>query len=269
MKPQSSGNERFGLGVLVLACTLGLFVLSQSMVLQRKYSVTEPEPNSDDTIPWKEVSQLRWSVITNKTEYKLGEKIIAECVVVSDLPYPVKIKPPVNMGATSYSEANPDEKLGQGIFITWAESEIEIPPNSTVVITSFSFRCDEVGGFVIDIHGLPETRVLVGIPPAWIMVNRVGGGSGTFREVNESALLQFPHLIESFEEDSEARSRHLVHADHMTYCPRLEAEQIIEFFGDESPSDDSEHFYNYKIELEDESLYTIGIVFSWEPPIVS
>jgi hypothetical protein len=263
-----AAKERsFSLGVLTLAFILGVFVMSHSMRLQRRKSATEPELDSDAAIPGKGVTQLRLGVITDKTEYKLGEEIIAECVVINDSPYPTKTRPPSNMGATSYSRADPDDKLAQSVDITWAESEIEIPPNSTVVLMDFHFRCDEKGEFVIDVHGFPETVVLVGIPPAWLMVNRVGGGSGTFREVRESALLQFPHLIESFEDDSEARSRHLAHADHMTYCPRLEAEQIIHFFGDEYPNEDRGHFY--KIKLEDESMYTISIMFSWEPPIVS
>lgn len=267
MNRLSGRNRRFSLGVLALAFILGMFVINHSLRLQSRRSTIWFEPDLDAHNSGMWIPQLRWSVITDKTEYKRGEEIIAECAVINDSPHPVKIKPPISMGATGYSRTDPDDKLGQAVSITWAETEIEIPPNSTVVLMDFHFRCDEIGGFVIDVHGFPETEVLVGIPPAWIMVNRVGGGSGTFREVREFALLQFPHLIESFEEDSEARSRHLVHADHMTYCPRLEAEQIVHFFSDEYLNEDIGHFY--KIKLEDESMYTINIMFSWEPPIIA
>jgi hypothetical protein len=256
-------ERRFGLGVLALALILGTFVMSHSMRLQRRESATEPELDSDATIPRKGVTQLRLGVIIDKTEYRLGEEIIAECVVINDSPYPVKTRPPVNMGATSYSRADPDDKLGHSVSITWAESEIEIPPNSTVVLHRFRFRCDVKGEFVIDIHGFPETVVLVGIPHAWILGGKTGGGSGFRHEVNMSDLNQFPHLIEAFEEDARAVA---VHADHATYCPAFEAIAIIEFFGEEYLT--SLRHYGYKLTAEDGSFYSFSIMFSWEPPIV-
>jgi hypothetical protein len=271
MKPLLSGNRRFSLGVLVLTCTLGLFVLSQSMGLQRKYSVIESEPDSDNTIPWKEIPQLRWSVITDKTEYKLGEEIIAECVVVSDLPYPVKIKPPVNMGATSYSEANPDEKLGQAVSITWAESEIEIPPNSTVVITSFHFRCDEVGGFVINIHGFPETRVLVGIPPAWIIATRLSTVSSNIKIINVTSedLIHYPAIMNAIEkifEEDNLREQGTIssNSDRSMSISVLEVKSIVSFFGEEVI--ENKKTYEYHIRFA-EDIYSILIRLE-EPFIV-
>jgi len=257
-------ERRFSLGVLTLAFILGVFVMSHSMRLRRRKSATEPELESDAAIPWKGVTQLRLGVITDKTEYKLGEEITAECVVINDSPYPVKIRPPVNMGATSYSRADPDDKLGQSVSITWAEREIEIPPNSTVVLHDFHFRCDEIGGFVIDVHGFPETEVLVGIPHAWILGGKTGGGSGFRHDVNMSDLNRFPHLIEAFEEDARAIA---VHADHATYCPAKEAIAIIEFFGEEYLT--SLRHYGFKLTTEDGSFYSFSIMFSWEPPIVA
>jgi len=233
------------------------------MRLQRRRSATEPELDSDAATPRTGVYQLRLGVITDKTEYKRGEEIIAECVVINDLPYPVKIKPPVNMGATSYSRADPDNKIGQSVSITWAESEIEIPPNSTVVLHRFRFRCDEIGGFVIDVHGFPETEVLVGIPHAWILGSKTGGGSGFRHDVNMSDLNRFPYLIEAFEED--ARSGY-AHADHATYCPAEEAMAIIEFFGEEYAT--GVGHYWFKLTAEDGCFYTISIMFGWEPPII-
>jgi len=254
-------ERRFSLGVLALAFILGVFVMSQSMRLQRRSA--EPELDSDAVIPGTGVPQLRLGVITDKTEYRLGEEIIAECVVINDSPHPVKTKPPSTMGATGYSRADPDDRLGQSVSITWAESEIEIPPNSTVVLTEFRFRCDKIGGYVIDIHGFPETEVLVGIPHAWILGGKTGGGTGFRHNVNMSDLNQFPHLIEAFEEDARAIA---VHADHATYCPAMEAIAIIEFFGEEYAT--GVGHYWYKLTAEAGSFYTVSIMFSWEPPII-
>jgi hypothetical protein len=254
-------ERRFSLGVLALAFILGAIVMSQSMRLHLRSA--EPEHDSDAVIPWTGVPQLRLGVITEKTEYRLGEEIIAECVVINDSPHPVKTKPPVNMGASGYSRADPDDRLGQSASITWAESEIEIPPNSTVVLTEFRFRCDEIGGYVIDVHGFPETEVLVGIPHAWILGGKTCGGTGFRHDVNMSDLNRFPHLIEAFEEDARAKG---VHADHATYCPAMEAIAIIEFFGEEYAT--GVKHYSYKLIAKDGSFYTISIMFSWEPPII-
>jgi hypothetical protein len=175
----------------------------------------------------------------------------------------VKTKPPSSMGATGYSRADPDDRLGQSVSITWAESEIEIPPNSTVVLAEFRFRCAEIGGYVIDVHGFPETEVLVGVPHAWILGGKTGGGTGFRHDVNMSDLNRFPHLIEAFEEDARTIA---VHADHATYCPAMEAIAIIEFFGEEYAA--GVGHYWYKLTAEDGNFYTVSIMFSWEPPII-
>ena len=255
-------ERRFSLGVLALAFILGALVISQSMRSHRRSAGSELD--TDTTITGTGVSQLRLGVITEKTEYRLGEEIIAECVVINDSPHPVKIRPPVNMGATGYSRADPDDRIGQSTSITWAEREIEIPPNSTVVLTEFRFRCDEIGGYVIDVHGFPETEVLVGVPHAWILAGKTGGGTGFRHEVNMTDLNRFPHLTEAFEEDARAKG---AHADHATYCPAMEAIAIIEFCGEEYAT--GVRHYWYKLTAEDGSFYTISIVFSWEPPIIS
>jgi len=101
-------------------------------------------------------------------------------------------------------------------------------------------------------------------PPAWIQGGRVGGGSGHCIEVKESDLARFPHLLEAFREDEEARERHRVHAQQMTWCPRGEALRLTEFLGGEHPR--VGRTYGYAIRIEDGTRYSFGIVFVWEPP---
>jgi len=211
--------------------------------------------------------RLRLEVITNKTEYRLGEEMVAECVVINDSPSDATITPPSNMGAKGYPKAENDTDIRASTSITWAERELVVPGYSTVALMDFNFRSEEIGVFVIEISGFPKTEVTVGIPPAWILGGRVGGGSGPWIEANMTELHRFPHLIEAFEEDVEARSRWLVHADHATYCPAREAMEIIGFLGEEYST--SEREYGFNLTMEDGSFYSIFIMFSWEPPIIS
>ena len=130
-------------------------------------------------------------------------------------------------------------------------------------VMTFSMRLQRRSAESELVHGFPETEVLVGIPHAWILGGKTGGGSGLRHEVNMSDLNQFPHLIEAFEEDARAIA---VHADHATYCPAKEAMTIIEFFGEEYAT--GVGHYWYKLTAEDGSFYTVSIMFSWEPPII-
>jgi hypothetical protein len=102
--------------------------------------------------------------------------------------------------------------------------------------------------------------------PAWILGGRTGGGSGIHIPVNESDLSQFPHLLEAFEANAEAKSIGYVHADHMTYCPASEARQIITFFGKKYSQDNE--WYGFKLVLEDGSMYSFGMNFGWILPLV-
>jgi hypothetical protein len=99
--------------------------------------------------------------------------------------------------------------------------------------------------------------------PAWLLGGKTGGGSGHRYDVNMTDLLQFPHLIEAFEEDAKSSA---VHADHATYCPAEEAYRIIEFFGEEYVASDSDYWY--KLTSEDGSFYAFSMTFSWVPPII-
>ena len=80
-------------------------------------------------------------------------------------------------------------------------------------------------------------------------------------------LQRFPHLIEAFEEDAEARSRRYAHAGHATYCPAREAMEIIGFMGEEYSTSDGD--YGFALTMEDGSFYSFIITFSWEQPIIS
>ena len=96
--------------------------------------------------------------------------------MINDSPSDVTITPPVSMGAQGYPRADNGTDIRCSTSITWAESELVVPGFSTVALTDFSFRCEEVGVFVIDVGGFPTIEVTVGIPPTWILGGRVGGG---------------------------------------------------------------------------------------------
>jgi len=114
-------------------------------------------------------------------------------------------------------------------------------------------------------NALRKTGDIV-LMPAWILGGRTGGGSGTCIPVNESDLSQFPHLLEAFEANAEAKSIGYVHADHMTYCPAREARRMIAFFGEKYTQ--GINWYGFKLVLEDGRMYSFGMNFGWIPPLV-
>jgi hypothetical protein len=114
-------------------------------------------------------------------------------------------------------------------------------------------------------NALRKTGEVVSMP-AWILGGRTGGGSGIHIPVNETDLMQFPHLLEAFEANAEAKSLGYVHADHMTYCPASEARRIIQFFGERFAQ--GIDWYGFKLVLEDGRMYSFGLIFGWIPPPV-
>jgi len=260
-------SSRFSLFIFVLIFSVGICVVIYSTRMTDEVGDNGSDLSLYDEQRPSSRRGLRLEVITNKTEYRLGEEIVAECVVINDSPSAVNITPPTDMGAKGYPKAENDTDIRASVSITWAERELAVPGYSTVTLMDFSFRCEEVGVFVIEIGGFPKTEVTVGIPPAWILGGRTGGGSETRIEANMTELHQFPHLIEAFDEDAEARSRGHVHAGHATYCPAKEALEIIGFLGEEYST--SEREYGFKLTMEDGSFYSFIIWFSWEQPIIS
>ena len=119
---------------------------------------------------------------------------------------------------------------------------------------------------IVELSAYRETEREV-LMPAWLLGGKIGGGSGHWFDVNMTDLQQFPHLIETFEENAKARSLGYVHATHNTYCPAEEAFRIIEFFGEEYVA--SESNYGYSLTSEDGSFYSFSIMFGWAPPIIS
>ena len=114
-------------------------------------------------------------------------------------------------------------------------------------------------------NALRKTGEVVSMP-AWILGGRTGGGSGIHIPVNETDLMQFPHLLEAFEANAEAKSLGYVHADHMTYCPASEARRIIQVFGERFAQ--GIDWYGFKLVLEDGRMYSFGLIFGWIPPLV-
>lgn len=264
-----STGRRFSLGIIFLAVALGIYVTSQSM--NRVEEGLPDEAGSsllEDGGGYEATGTgLSLDAITEKTEYMCGEEITVECVVINDSPRAVNTTMPSNVGATTYSKADPDSKIRTACDISWVKREIEIPANSRKTITTFRFRCETVGEFVIDVHGYPLIEVMIGVPHAWIMANRVGeGGTGPYRDVNQTDVNDFTHLVKAMKEDAAATRWGLVHADHMTQCPAKEAIEIVEFFGEEYQPDLG--YYDYKVVLDDGRKYLFSIRFSWETPIV-
>jgi len=161
-------------------------------------------------------------------------------------------------------------------FLLWSPDHILVEEPSITSYNSY-FTAEWDGFYIFGFEGGdPASRVAfnalrktgeVVLMPAWILGGRVGGGSGTRIEVDESELSQFPHLLEAFEADAEATSIGYVHADHMTYCPANEAVRIIKFFGGEHTQ--GINSYGFKLVLEDGRMYSFGLTFNWIPPLVS
>jgi hypothetical protein len=158
-------------------------------------------------------------------------------------------------------------------FMDWRPDHILIEEPSITTYDSY-FTADRDGFYIFGFEGSdPASRVAfnalrktgdVVLMPAWILGGRVGGGSGTRIEVDESDLSQFPHLLEAFEEDAKATSRGYIHADHRTYCPASEAIRIIKFFGKELTK--GINSYGFNVVREDGKMYSFGLTFSWIPP---
>ena len=152
---------------------MGVIILQNATIIKitgRSEELDYTEPNT----------QLRLEVITDKTVYMCGEEITAECVIINDSLNTVRTTPPTVFSATGYTvNSTIDERVSQGVFLTWAETEIEIPANASTVLCSFSFRGEEPGPFIISISGFPEKEVLIMEPDrehteyAWDMDYRI------------------------------------------------------------------------------------------------
>jgi len=160
-------------------------------------------------------------------------------------------------------------------FLHWSPDHILVKEPSITRYDSY-FTAEWDGFYIFGFEGGdPASKVAfnalrmtgeVVLMPAWILGGKTGGGSGIHIPVNEADLLQFPHLLEAFEANAEAKSIGYVHADHMTYCPASEAIRMIEFFGEEYTQ--GINWYGFKLVLEDGSMYSFGMRFSWIPPLV-
>jgi hypothetical protein len=154
---------RYTLYILAIAFTLGIYV---SMTAARHHPDTAPGDSGLFKVGGSgvkvSVNSLRKEVALERDEYMVNETIVAQAVVVNDLPYPVRITRPSAFDATGYGVGSPsDEQVSQGMFITWADGEMEIPAGSSAVLCSFQFRADEPGRFIIRISGFPEREVTI------------------------------------------------------------------------------------------------------------
>jgi len=154
-------NRRFGIGVIALAFILGSSVLIYSGQIPQEIKEIDSGLEGGDTVPFVEVYELHKDVLVDKNEYALNETIVAKAVIVNDGSSPVRIRLPSVFSATGYSVSSTDERVSQGVSITWAESEIEIPANASMVLCRFSFRGEEPGPFLIRILGFPEKEVMI------------------------------------------------------------------------------------------------------------
>ena len=151
----------FSLSILGLAFILGSSVLIYSWQIPQETKEIDSGLEGGDTVPLVEVYELHKDVLVDKNEYALNETIVAKAVIVNDGSSTVRIRPPSVFSATGYSVGSTDERVSQGVSITWAESEIEIPANASMVLCRFSFRGEEPGPFLIRISGFPEKKVLI------------------------------------------------------------------------------------------------------------
>ena len=124
-------GRRFSLGIIFLAVALGIYVTTQSM-----NRVDEGLPDEAGSSLLENVGSyeatgtgLSLDAITEKTEYMCGEEITVECVVINDSPRAVNTTMPSNVGATTYSKADPDSKIRSACSISWVKREIEVPAN--------------------------------------------------------------------------------------------------------------------------------------------
>jgi hypothetical protein len=162
---------------------------------------------------------------------------------------------------TSFTDLKPDNILVEEPSIMVANSYFTAEWDGFYI---FGFEGDDPASRV-EFNALRKTGEVV-LMPAWILGGRTGGGSGIHIPVNETDLMQFPHLLEAFEANAEAKSLGYVHADHMTHCPASEARRIIQFFGERFAQ--GIDWYGFKLVLEDGRMYSFGLIFGWIPPPV-
>ena len=276
-------KRRFGIGVLIIAFILGVFVIFESWrIANMDYS--------EYGIPlwkgsWQDVPERYRIYLTLK-----GILTMEEFPVPWFGPAPVETPPPryADVGVLEVLYPSNENTPKKVYFWTGGKTNMVLEFEGPLKLGSVTLsnwttafnerRIIEVEGYAFDViqegnrytlfhvenQNLSRQDVSQVHVPAWVIGGRVGGGSGFRIEVNESDLLQFPHLIKAFKEKEKAQNQRLAHALSMTYCPAEEAMDIIEFFGRRySENIDS---YSFKIILEDGRLYSFYIVFAWEPP---
>jgi hypothetical protein len=136
-----------------IALLIGFVVLVGSVYIKQVNSKKE------NTIPSTPIEisfhQLTRKLSSNKTEYFIDEEIVINYIILNNFSYPVKFRPPGSFDASIQSKYDPDNKVSQGINITWAEPEIELQAKTSSIITSFRFRKNTPGFYEIRVDGLP------------------------------------------------------------------------------------------------------------------
>ena len=93
-------GRKFSLLTLLLAATLGIYVASQSMNRGNDSPLDESvfSPLDQEGSYKATGTGLSLGALTEKTEYKCGEKITVECVIFNDAPYAVNTTMPSKRG---------------------------------------------------------------------------------------------------------------------------------------------------------------------------
>jgi len=103
-------------------------------------------------IPIVPVQVLRLEIVTEKTEYRLGETINATFNIVNDYPFKVKITPFVEYTYSGNSDAEPD-KVFVDVYITPEKgATILIPPGAKFTFERASFKPTLTGRFTIRVE---------------------------------------------------------------------------------------------------------------------
>ncbi|MCS7364585.1 MAG: hypothetical protein NDF54_04020 [archaeon GB-1867-035] len=100
-------------------------------------------------IPIVPLDELRLEIVTDRSEYVLGEVVNVTFYLVNDRPYPVRIVQPNEYWFAGYSEGDQNKTL-VGVFVTPSEEKfITIPPYTRYKLEQFSFKPALEGSFKI------------------------------------------------------------------------------------------------------------------------
>jgi len=113
-----------------------------------------------------------------------------------------------------------------------------------------------------------EERLRVEGMPGWIMATKTGHTLNEIVQVAAIDLLIYPKLDLALQEAEIASLKHLAHPLEMIELTNCEAKAIVEFLSGKPANATEGMRYGFVVNYN-ETLYSVSMIFTWIPPVIS